>query len=99
MALMKQPLSAIDRAHPAYYLVPAAAIFVALFLVPILINLVTAFTDWNAYRSGFDFIGLDNFVAAIESGDLLRVTRTTFLYSAAVVAAQNKFGFSLAMVI
>lgn len=97
MALTSQPLSAIDRAHPAWYLLPAATIFIALFLVPIAINLVTAFTDWNAYRSGFNFIGLDNFVAAIESGDLLRVTRTTFLYSVAVVAAQNVFGFALAM--
>ena len=97
MALTKQPLNAIDRAHPAWYLLPAASIYVALFLVPILVNVVTAFTDWNAYRRGFNFIGLDNFVAAIESGDLLRVTKTTFLYSVAVVTAQNVFGFSLAM--
>lgn len=97
MAPTKQPLNAIDRAHPAWYLLPAASIYVALFLVPILVNIVTAFTDWNAYRRGFNFIGLDNFVAAIESGDLLRVTKTTFLYSVAVVTAQNVFGFSLAM--
>ena len=97
MALTKKPLSAIDRAHPAWYLLPAATIFIALFLVPIMINLVTAFTDWNAYRSGYNFIGLDNFVAAIEAGDLLQVTRTTFLYSIEVVTAQNVFGFSLAM--
>jgi raffinose/stachyose/melibiose transport system permease protein len=89
--------SAIEKLHPYYFIIPAVIVYSIFFLVPILINFGTSFTDWNTYQSGANFTGLDNFIKFLKTGDMFRVTKTTFLFTITVVLLQNIFGFFLAL--
>jgi raffinose/stachyose/melibiose transport system permease protein len=93
----KRHLNAIDRAHPFSFALPALVIYVVFFMVPILLNIGTAFTDWNTYQTKLNFTGLENFRELIRSGDLLLVIKTTFFFTVTVVLLQNLFGFGLAL--
>jgi len=97
MIKRKKAFNAIDRIHPFYFAIPAMVIYGIFFVIPILINFGTAFTDWNTYQTGANFTGLENFIKFIRSGDLLRVTRSTFLFTVTVVLLQNVFGFFMAL--
>jgi ABC-type sugar transport system permease subunit len=97
MKLNRRHLNAIDRAHPFRFAVPALAIYLVFFMAPILVNIGTAFTDWNTYQTRFNFTGLENFRELIRSGDLLLVLRTTFYFTVTVVLLQNVLGFGLAL--
>ena len=97
MLRKKRTYSAIDKIHPFYFAIPAIIIYGIFFIAPIFINFGTAFTDWNTYQSGANFIGFENFIKFIKSGDMLRVTKATFLFTVTVVLLQNVFGFFLAL--
>jgi len=93
----KRLYSAIDKIHPFYFAIPAVIIYGIFFIVPIVINFGTAFTDWNTYQTGANFTGLENFIKFVQSGDMLRITKATFLFTITVVLLQNVFGFFLAL--
>jgi len=94
---IKKEKSAIDRVHPFYFSMPALIIYGVFFLLPILINFGTAFTDWSTYKTGFNFTGIDNFITFIKNGDIIRSTKATFIFTITVVLLQNVFGFFLAL--
>ena len=89
--------NAIDRAHPFYFVLPAVIIYFVFFIFPIIVNIGTAFTDWNTYQVTPRFTGLENFRQLVASGDLLHVIKTTLYFTVTVVALQNLFGFFLAL--
>ena len=96
MRLIKSK-SAIDKVHPFYFVIPAMLIYFIFFIIPIFINIGTAFTDWNTYQTGMNFIGFDNFREFFQSGEMVRLTKTTFFFTISVVLLQNVFGFLLAL--
>jgi multiple sugar transport system permease protein/raffinose/stachyose/melibiose transport system permease protein len=40
---------------------PAFLVFLAMFIIPMILAFVLSFTDWNGYSLSFNFIGLDNY--------------------------------------
>jgi len=94
---IKKAKSAIEKVHPFYFAIPAMLIYFIFFIIPIFINMGTAFTDWNTYQSEINFIGFENFLEFFRSGEMGRLTKTTFLFTISVVALQNVFGFLLAL--
>lgn len=97
MERKRRHLNAIDRAHPFSFALPALAIYLVFFLVPIVLNIGTAFTDWNMYQTRMNFTGLENFRELIQSGDLLLVIKNTLYFTVTVVVLQNVCGFALAL--
>ena len=78
--------------------VPAISFFVVFNYLP-LPAIYLAFVRFN-YRDGIfgsDFVGLKNFMFLIRSGDLLRITRNTFLYNLAFIFLGNTFAIAVAV--
>src|SRR5690349_24093728 len=63
------------------FIVPAAALVVAFFTVPFLLNLRFAFTDWSGYSDAIAFNGLDNFRSLIDQDILWQAIKVTLLYA------------------
>lgn len=46
---------------------PAVAVFVAMFVIPMILAGVLSFTDWTGYSLNFDFVGWDNYAKAFRN--------------------------------
>ena len=46
---------------------PALLVFLAMFVVPMILAFVLSFTDWNGYSLRFDFIGVENYLSAFRN--------------------------------
>ena len=46
---------------------PAVAVFIAMFVIPMILAAVLSFTDWNGYSLNFQFIGWENYAKAFRS--------------------------------
>lgn len=84
------------RAGTAGFLLPALVVVSIFYLVPNLLNLALAFTDWSAYRDTIAFTGLDNFRELVREGALVNDLRVTVVYAVVVMVAQNLAGLVLA---
>lgn len=78
-------------------LAPGVALFAAFFLVPILMVLVTAFTDWSARR--ITFVGVDNFAAILTDERLWRSAANTGFYILAALVVQVPLATVVALVL
>ncbi|MGC5170060.1 carbohydrate ABC transporter permease [Microbacterium sp. DT81.1] len=85
--------------HPWLFIVPAFAVLVVFFFTPTLLNMVYPFTDWSAFKSEINFVGLDNFRRVIEDGSLFAALRITLTYAVLVAIFQNLFGLGLAVLL
>jgi raffinose/stachyose/melibiose transport system permease protein len=83
--------------NPFYFAIPALIIYGIFFVIPIIINMGSAFTDWSTYHKTFSFIGLENFKRMVDNGDLIHITKNTIFFTVTVVTLQNIFGFLLAL--
>lgn len=53
--------SSLKSMYPTYMVAPAFVLYSILFMVPTIIGIYYAFTNWNVYSPDINFIGLDNF--------------------------------------
>ena len=60
-----------DRLAGFVMAAPAVIVFIAMFIVPMILAFVLSLTDWNGYSLRFDFIGFDNFRFAFRNPGLL----------------------------
>ncbi len=49
------------KVYPMYFVMPALALYLALFIYPSVIGIGFSFTNWNRYTSDAQYIGLENF--------------------------------------
>lgn len=85
------------RDYPLRFIVPAVAVLIVFFLVPTVLNLFYAFSDWSAFKTTISFNGLDNFRALFQSGTLLKDIGITLVFAVCVAFFQNFFGLVLAV--
>ena len=58
----------LQRALPGFLMsAPAVAVFIAMFVIPMILACVLSFTNWNGYSLRFTFIGWDNYVHAFRN--------------------------------
>lgn len=87
-------------AYPTGYCLPAILIYAIFFVIPMLIGLIMAFTDWSSYDMfHFHFIGFSNFQYILKSKLFPLIMRNTFYYAIATVVLKNLFGFVLALLL
>lgn len=85
------------RDYPLQFIIPAVAVLVVFFLIPTILNLFYAFSDWSAFKTTISFNGLDNFKALFQSGTLLKDIGITVIFAVCVAFFQNFFGLVLAV--
>ncbi|WP_442575349.1 carbohydrate ABC transporter permease [Microbacterium sp. F51-2R] len=84
---------------PSYVLwvLPAAAFYLFVTIIPSIRGVFYALTDWNGLDSEFDFVGLDNFVAALTDPLTLAATAQTIFYVIVVTVAVTVLGLLLSV--
>lgn len=81
-----------------WFVLPAAAIYVYVVLVPTVQGIGSAFTNWSFSNSNPAFTGLENFAKIFQSDAGPAALRTLFI-AFIVVVAQNVFGLGLALLL
>lgn len=89
--------SLLSRLTDVPWLIPALAVGTVFYIVPVVLNFVYAFTNWNTYNDNVKFIGLSNFVQMFQQGALGNSLRITIVYAIVVMLGQNGAGLALAM--
>lgn len=86
-----------DRTYLFLFILPATILISTFFLLPNILNFYYSFTDWNAYNSEINFIGLTNFKELISDGVIIKDTLTTIKYAVMVAIIQNGVSLILAL--
>jgi raffinose/stachyose/melibiose transport system permease protein len=82
---------------PFWFVVPAAAVFLFVVIVPSAQGIVYSFTDWDGFTENFEFVGFENFVRIFTDGRAGSPILNTVLLALVVVVFQNVLGLLLAL--
>lgn len=88
------------KIYKTYFALPAVIIYTLLFIVPVILNFVYSFTNWNAIRMTSEvakFVGWDNYVEIFQNKELLAVIGGTILFALVTTVFKNVIGFLLAL--
>lgn len=78
---------------------PAVAVFLAMFVIPMILAAVLSFTDWNGYSLNFTFIGWDNYVKAFHSPRSVQAAIFTGVIAVVGTILCNAIGLAIAALI
>lgn len=81
------------------FVLPALVIFTAVMIIPILINFLYSFTNWDGFSSEFDFVGLRNFARLLADPTVQRAFLNTLLFTVVNGPLQVGLGLLLALLI
>lgn len=82
------------------FLVPAFFIYTVMFTIPAFAGLAYSFTDWNTYRTGIKFIGLDNYIEIFaSSSSYLTAIINTAEFTVITVVLKCFLGLFLALLL
>ena len=88
------------KVYPWYFAAGAIVIYTVFSVVPGLIGIGYAFTDWSAYAKELHFVGLKNFIAVFTGeGDYLHYIVNTLLFTLITTVAKTVLGLALAVVL
>ena len=90
-------VSARRSPYPYSFVVPAAAIFTVLFLVPTIASLWFSLTRWDLYTT--EFIGLDNFRQFFKEPQLSDGLINTLIYAVTTSGSKVVLGLLLAVLL
>lgn len=91
-----------NKAYPFYFASGALALYLLFFVLPSLMGLFYAFTDWNSYSSEVNFVGLDNFkliFASSSSQNYLLFIKNTVIFTVSTIALKTAIALGLAVLL
>jgi raffinose/stachyose/melibiose transport system permease protein len=56
-----------NKVYPFYFVIGALTLYLVFFVLPSLMGIYYAFTDWNSYSPEVNFVGLANFKVIFSS--------------------------------
>lgn len=83
--------------YPYWFVLPAAVIFVALFLVPTIASFWFSLTRWDLFEA--EFIGLDNYRQFFKEPFLVQGLVNTLIYAVTTSGAKTVLGLLLAVLL
>lgn len=81
------------------FAVVTLALTIGFFLIPFLLNVYFAFTDWTGFSAAITPNGFDNFVSLTDTGVLGNAVRVTVLYAVVAMVLQNAVSLGLALLL
>lgn len=81
------------------FLIPGFAFFSFALLIPFLMGIHIAFTDWNGVSREYNIVGLKNFVTMLSDKRLYLPIRNTFLFAVLGTIGNNALSLMLAILI
>lgn len=101
MAKLSSRWRQVLRADGVSYLfiAPALALYVSVILIPILLGVRYAFTNWDGLKRNVDFVGFANFFRMINDIQVRSAILTTLIIAVALVIIKVALGLALALVV
>ena len=81
------------------FALPAIVLVAAFFVLPFILNLRLAFTDWSSLSEEINWNGLDNFRVLLEQHILLEAVRVTLIYAVVAMLVQNTVSLTFALLL
>ena len=81
----------------AWFLIPSLILVGFFFVLPFVLNVPFAFSQWSSYTDEITFVGLDNFAFLWNNGALGGAILITLLYAVVAMVVQNTVALSLAI--
>ena len=91
-----------NRAYPFYFAGGALLLYLLFYVVPSLMGIYYAFTDWNSYTPEVNFVGLENFRTIFSSGssqNYLHFIRNTVIFTVATIVLKTVIALGLAVLL
>ncbi|WP_312372346.1 carbohydrate ABC transporter permease [Lachnoclostridium sp.] len=88
------------KIYKGYFTVPAVLMYTILFIVPVVLNIIFSFTDWNAIKITGEtatYNGLSNYKKIFQNKELTKVILRTIYYACVTTIFKNIIGFLLAL--
>lgn len=88
------------KIYKGYFAAPAVILYTLLFMIPVILNFVYSFTNWNAIKMTGEtakFIGIDNYIKIFQNPELVSVIGRTLLFAVVTTVFKNVIGFILAL--
>ncbi|MEZ0494286.1 carbohydrate ABC transporter permease [Kineococcus sp. TBRC 1896] len=83
--------------YPTWFYLPAAVVFVVLFLIPTFASFYFSLTRWTIFTS--EYIGLENFVQFFREPALTKGLVNTFIYAVVTSGAKVVLGLGLGILL
>lgn len=80
-----------------WFLAPSLALVLVFFVLPFVLNIPFAFSQWSGYSPVIRFIGLGNFSLLRNNGTLGGAVLVTLCYAVVAMLVQNSVSLSLAL--
>lgn len=88
------------KIYPIYFVFGALILYAVLFVIPSLIGIGYAFTDWSAYSDKLKYVGLDNYKLVFSSNeDYLTIISNTLKFTFITTILKNVLGLVLALLL
>lgn len=82
-----------------FFLIPALAFFLILWIYPVLQLFYYSITNFNGVNYNYDFVGLKNYAKVLSNGTLVNSMKNTLIYAVVSVLLSNILGLSIAMIL
>lgn len=88
------------RAYPTWFAAGALLLYGVFSLLPSVLGIGYAFTDWNSYSNELHWVGLDNFATILSSsGTYVRFILNTVVFTVATVILKTAIALGLAILL
>ena len=88
------------RAYPTWFALGALLLYGVFTLVPSILGIGYAFTDWNSYTTELNWVGFDNFQTILgEGSNYLRVIGNTVMFTIATIVLKTVIALGLALLL
>jgi multiple sugar transport system permease protein len=85
--------------HPLPWLAPMTAMLLALGVYPFLHAVWLSLHEWNRFTRAFDFVGLEQWAAALADARMWNALEVTVLYTIVCLAIQFVLGMAIALLL
>jgi len=89
-----------NRVYPFYFILGTLILYTVFFVVPAVMGLGYAFTDWNRYSTDVNYVGLDNFKALMSSNNnYTDYARNTIVFTLSTIVLKTILGLAFALLL
>jgi raffinose/stachyose/melibiose transport system permease protein len=91
-----------NRAYPLYFAGGALFLYLLFYVLPSLMGIYYAFTDWNSYNAEVNFVGFENFRTIFSSQsnqNYLHFIRNTVVFTVATIVLKTAIALGLALLL
>jgi raffinose/stachyose/melibiose transport system permease protein len=96
----RRPQRGTAHSYPTYFSFGAIALHLVFIVIPSVMGIYYALTNWSRFSSATDFVGLDNFRTVFRShGAIFQAVKNTLIFTGATIVTKTVLGLLLALLV